>query len=213
MKTLKAALFDLDGTLIDTEDQYTQHWGAVGRKYRPDMPNFAYDIKGTTLKDILNKYFAPSLWEEVTKAVDDFELQMNFPRIEGAEAFIKDLKKHNIKCYIVTSSPVSKMKALEAKEPEFLKLFDRILTAEMFKASKPDPDCYLQGAKLAECQKDECIVFEDAFTGLQAGMSAGIYTIGLATVNSREAIQDKCNYVIDNFSNLNYDKLLEIWNR
>lgn len=213
MKRLKAALFDLDGTLIDTEDQYTGHWGAIGRKYRPDMPNFAYDIKGTTLKDILNKYFDRSLWEEVTKAVDDFELQMVFPRIAGAEAFIRDLKNHDVKCYVVTSSPESKMKALEAKEPEFLALFDKILTAEMFKASKPDPDCYLLGAKEAEAQIDECIVFEDAFTGLKAGMSAGIYTIGLATVNSREAIKDKCNYVIDNFEGLNYNELLKIWNR
>lgn len=213
MKQLKAALFDLDGTLIDSEGQYTQHWGSVGRKYHPEMPNFAYDIKGTTLKDILTKYFDKSLWEEVTKAIDDFEKTMVFPRIAGAEAFIKDLKNHRVKCIVVTSSPVSKMKNLEEKEPEFLSLFDKILTAEQFKASKPDPDCYLQGAKTADCQTDECIVFEDAFTGLQAGMSAGIFTIGLATVNSREAIQDKCNYVIDNFVGLNYEELLKIWNK
>lgn len=213
MRQLKAALFDLDGTLIDTESQYTQHWGAIGRKYRPDMPNFAYDIKGTTLKDILNKYFDQSLWEEVTNAVDDFERQMVFPRVSGAEEFVKDLKNHGVKCLVVTSSPVSKMQALAEKEPEFLKLFDQILTAEQFKASKPDPDCYNQGAKAADCQKDECIVFEDAFTGLKAGMSAGIFTIGLATVNSREAIKDKCNYVIDDFKGLNYNEVLKIWNK
>jgi hypothetical protein len=41
-------------------------------------------------------------------------------------------------------------------------------------------------------------------------MSAGIFTIGLATCNSREAIEDKCNYVLDNFIGLTYDKIEEI---
>lgn len=213
MKQLKAALFDLDGTLIATEDQYTGFWGALGRQYRPDIPTFAYDIKGTTLTNILSKYFREDQWEEVTEAITNFEKTMYYPRVEGAEEFVKDLKNHGVKCFIVTSSPTLKMKNLEEKEPEFLKLFDRILTAEDFKASKPDPDCYLKGAEAAESQLDECIVFEDAFTGLQAGMSAGIFTIGLATGNPREAIQDKCSYVIDNFAGLNYEELLKIWNK
>lgn len=213
MRNLKAALFDLDGTLIATEDQYTEFWGAMGRKYRPDVPTFAYDIKGTTLTNILSRFFAPELWEEVTEAITNFEKTMDYPCVEGAEAFVKDLKNHGVKCFVVTSSPTLKMESLAKKEPDFLKMFDRILTAEDFSASKPDPDCYLKGAQAADAQLDECIVFEDAFTGLQAGMSAGIFTIGLATGNPREAIQDKCNYVIDDFKGLNYEELLKIWNK
>ena len=38
LKPLKVALFDLDGTLFDTEGQYTVFWGGIGRKYRPDVP-------------------------------------------------------------------------------------------------------------------------------------------------------------------------------
>ena len=49
-------------------------------------------------------------------------------------------------------------------------------------------------------------------TGLQAGMSAGIFTIGLATCNSREAIEDKCNYVLDNFVGMTYEKVVRIVN-
>ena len=42
MNTLpKAALFDLDGVVIDTESQYSLFWGSIGRQYRPDVPDFA----------------------------------------------------------------------------------------------------------------------------------------------------------------------------
>ena len=51
MSTLKAALFDLDGVIIDTEGQYSQFWGSIGREYLPHVPDFAERIKGTTLFD------------------------------------------------------------------------------------------------------------------------------------------------------------------
>ena len=50
MNKFKVALFDLDGTLMDTEGQYTVFWGKMGAKYRPDVPNLEQVIKGTTLK-------------------------------------------------------------------------------------------------------------------------------------------------------------------
>lgn len=213
MKRLKAALFDLDGTLIASEEQYTEFWGTTGKKFCPDIEDFAYRIKGTTLESILTSYFPESRWEEVTRAIDDFEETMDFPRIKGAEEFVKDLKSHGVKCLIVTSSPPTKMKVLAEREPEFISLFDRILTAEDFKASKPDPHCYILASEVAEAERDECIVFEDAFTGLKAGMASGIFTIGLATGNPRKAIEDKCNYVIDDFAGLDYNELIKIWNK
>ena len=59
MNTLpKAALFDLDGVVIDTESQYSLFWGSIGRQYRPDVPDFAERIKGTTLESIYANWFA-----------------------------------------------------------------------------------------------------------------------------------------------------------
>ena len=96
--------------------------------------------------------------------------------------------------------------------PELFGMFDKILTAEMFSASKPDPACYLLGAEVFGAVKDNCVVFEDAFTGLQAGMGAGMYTVGLATTNSREAIADKCSVVFDDFTGLSYARVEELMN-
>ncbi len=208
---LKVALFDLDGTLIDTEGQYTEIWGAIGRKYRPDVPDLAYAIKGTTLTQILDRYFpGEDLQKKVVEELDEKEAGMNYDFYPGALDFIADLHINGVKCAIVTSSNKKKMESLAKKVPNFASLFDRILTSEDFSASKPHPDCYLKGAKVFDAELDECVVFEDAFTGLQAGMSAGIFTIGLATNNPREAIQEKCNYVLDNFEGVTYAKIKEI---
>ena len=213
MKTLKAALFDLDGTLIDTEGQYTVIWGEIARRFRPDIPQLEYKIKGTTLVQIFDRYFPdPEIQKEVTVMLDKGEAGMNYGFYPGALDFIADLKRNGVKCAIVTSSNHKKMESVEKAIPNFYELFDRVLTAEDFSASKPAPDCYLKGASVFGCNIDECVVFEDAFTGLQAGMSSGIFTIGLTTCNSREAIQDKCNYVLDSFVGLTFEKVQELMN-
>lgn len=211
MKTLKAVLFDLDGTLIDTEDQYTIIWGNIARRFRPDIPGLEFLIKGTTLVQILERYFPdPEIQVQVKEMLDKGEAGMNYEFYPGALNFIADLKKHGVKCAIVTSSNQTKMENVKKAIPNFYELFDRVLTAEDFTASKPAPDCYLQGAKVFNYTIDECVVFEDAFTGLQAGMSSGIFTIGLTTCNTAEAIKDKCNYVLDSFVGFDYEKLIKL---
>lgn len=208
---IKAALFDLDGTLIDTEDQYTVIWGKICRKYRPDIPRLEYLIKGTTLVQIFERYFPNKEDQvEIDQFLDKSEAEMDYSFYPGALAFIEDLKKNGVKCAIVTSSNQKKMASVRKAIANFDNLFDKVLTSEDFSASKPAPDCYLLGAKVFGCEKDECAVFEDAFTGLQAGMSSGIFTFGITTCNSREAIADKCNYVIDTFKGLTYKKVNEI---
>lgn len=208
MNKFKAALFDLDGTLMDTEGQYTIFWGNTARKYRPDIPDLEYKIKGMTLVQIYATYFPDKkVQEEITRGLDEWEANMNYEFLPGALDFIRDIKAHGVRCAIVTSSNTPKMNSVARKVPDFNTLFDHILTAEDFSASKPAPDCYLLGASVFGCDLDECVVFEDACNGLMAGMSSGIYTIGVTTTFSREEIQDKCHYAIDDFEGLDYDKV------
>ncbi len=212
MATLKAALFDLDGTLIDTEGQYTQFWAEAGRRYRPDIPDVAQLIKGTTLARILDTYFPDAaVRQTLRRELVEWELSMHYEFYPGVEAFLGDIRAHGIKCALVTSSDRLKMANVYRKQPRLRGFFDRILTSEDFAASKPDPDCYLRAAEALGCQKGECVVFEDALTGLRAGMSAGIFTIGMTTTNSRDAISPLCHCVLDGFLGFTYRRLLEVW--
>ncbi len=201
----RAALFDLDGTLIDTEPRYSQFWGAICREFRPDIPDLPIRIKGTTLTNILATYFPDHhVRETIAQRTFDFESKMDFPFVPGAVEFVKNLKEHGAKCAIVTSSDHNKLADVWGKLPEFLSLFDAILTADDFSESKPSPDCYLSAARRLEEDILHCVVFEDAPNGLQAGMASHIYTIGLATGNPREVISPLCNHVIDNFVGIDF---------
>ena len=211
MTNLKVALFDFDGTLVDTEGQYTQFWGRTARTYRPDVQRLEYLIKGTTLTQIFDRYFPDPAWQaEIIKGLDEWEAQMDYRPVPGAEEFVADLKRHDVRCAIVTSSNQKKMDSVRRQRPEFLAMFDRILTSEDFARSKPAPDCYLKGAELFGAQLSECVVFEDAFNGLEAGMASGIFTIGLTTNNSADAIRDLCHAVIADFTEVNYGKICEM---
>lgn len=209
-----AALFDLDGTIFDTEPQYSDFWGEIGRRYHPEMPDFANIIKGTTLTQIFGRYFPDKeLQVQIEAELDEWEQQMEFPFVTGAEDFIRDLRRHGVKCAVVTSSNLKKMASVEAHVPHFASLFDCILTSEDFRASKPDPDCYLQGVKSLGIDIKNCVVFEDAFTGLEAGRRSGIFTVGLATTNPRSAIKNLCDVVFDDFSQLSYVKIRDLLTR
>jgi len=211
MSRLRAALFDLDGTLFDTEGQYTLFWGEIARKYRPDIPDLEYRIKGTTLTQIYANYFTDAkVQEEITEALNRYEAQMHFEFVPGALRFLEDLKRNGVKCAVVTSSNKPKMESVARAIPEFHDLFDRVLTSEDFTASKPAPDCYLLGARILDADVSECVVFEDAFTGLEAGMRSGIYTIGVAIGNTRDAIEGRCHHVIDDFRELDYGELCRL---
>lgn len=206
-----AALFDLDGVIFDTEPQYSIFWGAECAKYRPDIPDLAYQFKGQTLEHIFSAYFTdPEVQQQLVKDLDDFEAQMNYAYVPGAFAFIQELRAHGIKVAVVTSSNQIKMAAVRRAHPELDQLFDRILTSEDFSASKPNPDCYLLGARVFDAPLENCMVFEDSFNGLKAGMLSGIFTMGLATTNSREAIASCCHHVIDDFSGFSFDDFMHL---
>ena len=87
-------------------------------------------------------------------------------------------------------------------------MVDRILTGEMFAHSKPAPDCFLLGMEVFSATPENTYVFEDSFHGLQAGMTSGATVIGLATTNTRKAITGKAHYIIDDFAEMTYEKLL-----
>ena len=208
MQQFKAALFDLDGTLVDTEGQYSVFWSDMGRRFHPEIPNFDQIIKGTTLTSIFERYFPlQSQQDELTPLLNQWEADMEYPFVKGVETFMESLKANGVKCAVVTSSNQPKLNSVRRKVENFDRLFDIVLTAEDFSASKPDPDCYLKAADRLGVKKEECVVFEDALNGLQAGMAAGMFTVGLTTTNSEETIKNLCHLTAQDFTSLDFKML------
>ncbi len=210
---LKAALFDLDGVVFDTEPQYTVFWGGECRRYHPDHPGLEHEIKGSTLTQIYDRWFSGPLAAEqpaITARLDAFEAQMKFDYIDGFEALIADLHANGVKTAVVTSSNQPKMESVYRAQPGFRCLFDAILTSEDFEYSKPHPDCYLKAAARFGVAPGECIVFEDSFNGLKSGRAAGMKVVGVATTNSREAIAPLSDIQLSDYTATDYQQLIDL---
>lgn len=212
-KILKAALFDLDGVVFDTEPQYTIFWGGECRRYHPEHPGLEQEIKGQTLTQIFEKWFSGPLEAEqpmIVERLNAYEQQMHYDYIDGFERFIAALHEHGVRTAVVTSSNKPKMECVYRYQPNFLDLFDAVLTSEDFQESKPHPDCYLKAAQRFEAQVDECIVFEDSFNGLKSGRAAGMKVVGLATTNPVEAITPLSDMQIKDYTSLTYETLCQL---
>lgn len=203
IRNRKAALFDLDGVLIDSETLYTQFWAEVGRHHHLPSPTFAYDIKGTTLTDILETHFpSAEVRADVDRLLHEFEDNVVYPIFPGALEFVDKLRGLGMKTVIVTSSDDRKMEFLYAQHPGFRAYFDDVVTAADVTHSKPHPEPYLVGAGKAGVDPAECVVFEDSYQGLQAGRAAGAYVVGLSTTNPAEEVARYADLVVASLAEL-----------
>lgn len=204
---MKAALFDLDGVLIDTEPVYTEIWSNIERHFPTDIDNFAQRIKGTTLPDILNQYFRQEDHAAIINMLTEAEDNMEYPLFAGTVPFLKKLREAQIPAAIVTSSNDIKMRRLFAMYPGFNEFFDAIITDSHVKRSKPDPEGYLLAASKLGVEPADCVVFEDSFNGLKAGLAAGASVVAIATTNPADSLRQYTTLIATDLSDKSLDAL------
>ena len=180
----KAALFDLDGVLIDTEPIYTRIWSDIESRFPTGIHDFALSIKGNTLPRILGEHFEPD-----------------------TVRFLKSLAAAGVPAAIVTSSGDAKMERLFAMHAGLRELFGAVITDSWVSKGKPDPECYMIGARELGAKPEECVVFEDSYNGLKAGRAAGSYVVALSTTNPAEKLADLSDMVAGSLSEIDIDSL------
>ena len=206
-----AALFDLDGVLIDSEPLYSEFYDNIARIHDLKVDNFSQAIKGSTIGKILADYFPiEAMKADVMRRLNEFELSMPFPIFDGVAEFLAELKDRGIPAIIATSSAPEKMDQLYRRLPEFASMFDAIVTGADVTKSKPDPECDILAAKIAGCSPEDCYVFEDSINGLAAGMASGATVIGLTTTLPDSALKGKAHKLIDGFTGFSVDQMLSV---
>ena len=207
-----AFLFDLDGTLVDTEALWTEaivEWLA-DRGAQTTVEEIAPVVFGHSWLDIqatLHERF-PALPK--TGAEEDANtLRPYYARravnpesqiIPGAVSFLKKVSRI-APCVIVSGSPHDDVvQAAELCGVENLLRF--VLGAEDYGRGKPAPDGYLKAASLLEVDASECVVVEDSTAGVQAGRAAGMRVIGVD--RNQRAPQDfaGCEWLVHDLSEL-----------
>ena len=206
----RGVLFDLDGVLLDSEGNYTIFWAQMDKEYPTGIENFASYIKGLHLSRILGFFDSDDVRRQVQDRLLDFERDTKYEFFPGALDFVRRLRDAGIPMAIVTSSDHKKMQALYEQYPEFPTLFDHIITGDMVIKAKPDPECFLTGAKLLGLDIKDCIVFEDSRNGLIAGRESGAMVIGLPTTLAADVVSQLCDMMVDAVCELSVKQILEM---
>jgi HAD superfamily hydrolase (TIGR01509 family) len=188
----RAVLFDMDGVIVDTERAVTAFWQKLAAAHHIHISegDFAVHVYGRPAGDTFDALF-PHLSDEeraqVTAEMRAAEMDDSYAEIPGAIEFIRSLHRHRIPLALVTSGRPWKVSAV-TQQLGIEGCFEAIITAGDIQVGKPDPQCYLLAADRLRQAAAECIVFEDAVSGVQAAVAAGATCIGVASVGREEPL-------------------------
>lgn len=172
---IQAVLFDMDGTLFDTEAIYAEGWykgGVPHELYLQLIGRSAVDQRETLTK-------AGFDFDAVLRCMHEYAAQVlakEVPVKPGAKEALMWLKEHGIKAAIATSS----LKETAEKylvQTGLTDYIDAVVSGFELEHGKPAPDIFLMAAKEVGAAPESCVVVEDAISGVHAGKSAGMLTV------------------------------------
>ncbi|MGL5956468.1 MAG: HAD family hydrolase [Brevinema sp.] len=185
----KALLFDMDGTILDTEYLYYHSFknNLQQHGYSLDKSKFMAqmglgELDGATI--MVESYFPDLSPEEYIKIIDIKGLRKQFKEntcdIPIMLGFNEIVKHYQGKLFyaIATGSPLDTLETMKQRF-SFEKYFQIFVSRDEVPYGKPAPDIYLEAAKRLDVAIDTCIVLEDAPAGVEAGIASGAYTIAI----------------------------------
>lgn len=179
---IKAVIFDLDGTLIDTEKYYQINWPKTFEHFGYKMTNEQFlsirSLGKPFVQETLKKYSGDPNFDYDfivkyrSKLMDETIAQKGVQMKKGAVELLTFLKEKNIQRAVATASPVERAENYLSKV-NLLSYFDKIISARNMKEGKPSPDVYLFACKELNLKPEECLAIEDSPNGVLSAYRAG----------------------------------------
>ncbi len=191
-KPAKFAIFDVDGLLLDTECIYTQVTQRITGRFGK---TFDWSIKGNMigrpqldaaryLVDALDLPISAQQYLEERNILLRQAFAQNDP-LPGAERLVRNLHRNRIPIAVATSSNREMFEIKITRHRAWFSLFDVVVTGDdpEIEQGKPAPDIFLAAARRLAAVPEETLVFEDAPSGLAAGLAAGMRVIAVPDPN------------------------------
>ena len=202
--TIKGAVFDFDGTLIDTEPIYDKiHQDLVikygnGKKYGGEIRKYiAGATKLKACKALVEGYDIKLSPEEIASIRDEISKTAfaNCSFMPGARELTHKLKhEFNIKTAVATSSSKNSVEIKTNHIKDWLKEdIDKLICGDdkRIKNGKPNPDIFLLAIKELGLNVEECIIFEDAINGIKAAINTGVpFVIAIPKPDLRKEVEE-----------------------
>ena len=210
LSNVKAVLFDLDGTLVDSMWMWKDIDIEYLEKHGYDLPlDLQERIEGMSFPEIAvyfkERFQIPGTIEEIQQEWVEMAKEKyahEVPMKPGARSFLRFLKEQGIRTGIATSNSRDLLDAV-LESLHLNEWIDFAMTCAEAGCGKPSPDVYLKTANVLGVAPEHCIVFEDTPTGMQAGLNAGMRVCAVEDAYSferRDLIFTLADYYVTDFT-------------
>jgi HAD superfamily hydrolase (TIGR01509 family) len=214
-ETVRAVLFDMDGTLTDTEplgiealrvtlDEFDVHinedeWSLFDQVWRRDgtdvsAEEFIYQILQNYRPTADVAEFTKTFYERYEQAIVQADI------LPGASELLHHLKG-KYKLALVTASKQSQAQSI-LKQHGWQEAFDVVVSQDEFIIKKPDPASFLMAADKLGISPEHCVVVEDSKNGCKAGKSSGAYVFGVRAGNKHSQDLSAADEIVDTLNDI-----------
>lgn len=218
-KKIKGVLFDMDGTMFDTETMSIYGWEVTAKKYGITMTrDFMIGCMGLVSNAIRERFYDrygrsfdyDKFRSDKLKAMEDVINKDGVPHKKGLTDILEYLKEKNIKCAVATSTTYNRA-IFNIEKGGVLEYFDEIISGDMVENGKPAPDIYLYAAGKLGLTPDDCMVLEDSRNGIISANASGatavlipdIIPVDDDMISAADYICDDLNQVIGLIEKIN----------
>jgi beta-phosphoglucomutase family hydrolase len=208
----RAAIWDMDGVIVDSGDAHFHAWQSVFRRHGVDFGASDFrKIFGMRNDAIIGSVLGKLSVEEVRQIGEDKEVHFRglikgdaraFP---GAVALINSLFSNGYRQSIASSAPLENIEMI-LSQLKIQDCFQAVVCGTEVPEGKPSPMIFLRAAAKLGIVPAACAVFEDAVAGVQAAKSAGMGCIAVTNTNTREALR-AADIVVDSLEQVSISSL------
>ena len=197
VKTIKAAIFDLDGTMVDNMMTHHEAWQKklleCGLTLTiEEVKESVHGINEEILERLFGSKYTPEERKQLSREKEETyrnHFASKLTLVPGLIYFIKTLEEQNIDLAIASAAPTENVDFV-VDGLNIRHHFSYILHSEHVSKGKPDPEIYIKAAKLLKQKTEDCIVFEDSPTGAKAASAAGCPIVIVTTTHTPEEFKN-----------------------
>ena len=190
-----ALLFDLDGTLAETDSLHLPTWVDVLMPHGIEVDEVFYkeNISGRSNGEIVRELLPDLSSEEGRELADAKEASFRerageLEPLPGLLEFLEMARGRDLKTALVTNAPEENVEAI-LLALELGEFFDEVVLSDEVGAVKPDPAPYMAALDRLGLSPEEAVAFEDSTSGISSAVGAGIPTIGIASTQDPEKLR------------------------
>lgn len=207
-----AAIFDLDGVIVDTVPLHFKAWQRMFTRYGKEFTfkDYKEKVDGIPRTDGARAILTDLSDEELVEATDkkqghfmEYLKKEEIPVFSTTIDLMKDLKKMGIKIAIISSS---KNLPYISERTGINRIRDVEISGNNITKGKPDPQVFLMAAEQLGIEPENCVVFEDAILGVEAAKRAKMACVGIDRHNEPQALE-KADIIVADLEEVDYDKL------